>query len=346
MLLHFLISRRLDSSAILTRGNKFFGLPILFGNGRRLVALKSLDAQNFEFHFWLGCMDFGKIQKISFFRRRVWTSEFGDFSCRILDTDCSSAVYRRPALQVSLDLFERLKFFFNSIGDYIKKRRRMGHRTIVILRRLIGVSKSNFDKILCISFLTIRTLLQIVHIALFRLHVGNICKFEDRAKIVRWGYIGIDLIIDIFVTIRLIQVLKKRIQNAAESNQMTERSPKNNMFNAVNYWSYLQLGSTLTFNILAVVEIITWLKYGSVLTIRIFQTLNNIIFSYMITYDKEIVKTIAGKAARAKYFNSLVKNLHKNSVTIENIKLEDFDNNSNKRNMVSLSIDNEEFTVV
>ncbi|PKK71927.1 hypothetical protein RhiirC2_777820 [Rhizophagus irregularis] len=127
---------------------------------------------------------------------------------------------------------------------------------------------------------------------------------------------------------------------------MTERSPKNNMFNAVNYWSYLQLGSTLTFNILAVVEIITWLKYGSVLTIRIFQTLNNIIFSYMITYDKEIVKTIAGKAARAKYFNSLVKNLHKNSVTIENIKLEDFDNNSNKRNMVSLSIDNEEFTVV
>ncbi|CAB5365632.1 unnamed protein product [Rhizophagus irregularis] len=187
---------------------------------------------------------------------------------------------------------------------------------------------------------------RIVHIALFRLHVGNICKFEDRAKIVRWGYIGIDLIIDIFVTIRLIQVLKKRIQNAAESNQMTERSPKNNMFNAVNYWSYLQLGSTLTFNILAVVEIITWLKYGSVLTIRIFQTLNNIIFSYMITYDKEIVKTIAGKAARAKYFNSLVKNIHKNSVTIENIKLEDFDNNSNKRNMVSLSIDNEEFTVV
>ncbi|CAB4393775.1 unnamed protein product [Rhizophagus irregularis] len=45
--------------------------------------------------FRLGCMDFGKIQKISFFRRRVWTSEFGDFSCRILDTDCSSAVYRR-----------------------------------------------------------------------------------------------------------------------------------------------------------------------------------------------------------------------------------------------------------
>ncbi|CAB5365634.1 unnamed protein product [Rhizophagus irregularis] len=47
----------------------------------------SIFQSHSKFHFWLGCMDFGKIQKISFFRRRVWTSEFGDFSCRILDVE-------------------------------------------------------------------------------------------------------------------------------------------------------------------------------------------------------------------------------------------------------------------
>jgi hypothetical protein len=64
---------------------------------------------------------------------------------------------------------------------------------------------------------------------------------------------------------------------------------------------------------------------------------------------------IAGEAARAKYFNSLVKNLQKKSVIIsinDNLKLEDLDKNSiilNKRmtffewgNMVGLNIDNEE----
>jgi hypothetical protein len=157
------------------------------------------------------------------------------------------------------------------------------------------------------------------------------------------------------VTIRLIQILREGIQNAAELDQMTERTPRDKVFNAVNYWNYLQLGSALLFNILAVIEIITWLKYSSVLTIKIFQTLNNIIFSYLITNDKEIVRMIAGKAARAKYFNSLVKNLQKKSVIIsinDNLKLEDLDKNSiilNKRmtffewgNMVGLNIDNEE----
>jgi hypothetical protein len=159
------------------------------------------------------------------------------------------------------------------------------------------------------------------------------------------------------VTIRLIQILREGIQNAAELDQMTERTPRDKVFNAVNYWSYLQLGSALLFNILAVIEIITWLKYSSVLTIKIFQTLNNIIFSYLITNDKEIVRMIAGETARAKYFNSLVK-LQKKSVIIsfnDNRKLEDIDKNSiilNKRmtffewgNMVGLNIDNEELIV-
>ncbi|GET61290.1 hypothetical protein RIR_jg27913.t1 [Rhizophagus irregularis DAOM 181602=DAOM 197198] len=55
--------------------------------------------------------------------------------------------------------------------------------------------------------------------------------------------------------------------------------------------------------IISVVETITWLKYGSVLTIRIFQTLNNfLIVSYHIR-ENNIIKMIA---------------------TIENLKLEDF----------------------
>lgn len=67
----------------------------------------------------------------------------------------------------------------------------------------------------------------------------------------------------------------------------------NNLFKAANYWGYLQLGSTLIFNSLAIVEIIPSLKFGSILTIRIFQTLNDILFSLLITNDKKIVKIIA-----------------------------------------------------
>ncbi|CAB5216311.1 unnamed protein product [Rhizophagus irregularis] len=138
------------------------------------------------------------------------------------------------------------------------------------------------------------TLLQITHIVLFRLDVGSTCDFEDKAKFAKWGYIGIDLIINIFVTIRLIQILTKGIRNSKDLNQMTERSPNmNNLFKAANYWGYLQLGSTLIFNSLAIVEIIPSLKFGSILTIRIFQTLNNILFSLLITNDKKIVKIIA-----------------------------------------------------
>ncbi|GES76390.1 hypothetical protein GLOIN_2v1778313 [Rhizophagus clarus] len=151
------------------------------------------------------------------------------------------------------------------------------------------------------------------------------------------------------------QKSQEGIQNSKELSKMTEEgSPKSKLFNAVNYWSYLQLVSTLIFNILAVIEIIPWLKYGSVLTIRIFQTFNNIIFSYLITNDKEIVRMIAGETARAKYFNSLVKNPHKKSISISfknNLKLEDLNESimSYKKMtffewgcMVGLVIDNEE----
>ena len=132
----------------------------------------------------------------------------------------------------------------------------------------------------------------------------------------RWGYISVDLIINIFVTIRLILILKEGIRNNSNLSQMTEGS-KDKLFNAVNWRSYLQLGSTI-FNILSAIEIFTWLKYGSVLTIKIFQNFNNVVFSYLITNDKEIVKMMAGEAARAKYFNTLkiLKNLNKKSVTI------------------------------
>ncbi|GBC09230.1 hypothetical protein RclHR1_00870021 [Rhizophagus clarus] len=188
---------------------------------------------------------------------------------------------------------------------------------------------------------------------MFHLHIGNVCKYDDGAIIARWGYIVVDLIISIFVTFRLILILKEGIQETTAINQITERSSKERLLSAVNYWNYLQLGTTLIFNILAVVEIITWLKYGSILTIRIFQNINNIVFSYLITNDKEIVRLIAGETVRAKYFNSLVKNLRNKSVTIsfkDNLKLEELDNNtiiSNKRmtffewgSMVGLSINN------
>ncbi|GES82395.1 hypothetical protein GLOIN_2v1778313 [Rhizophagus clarus] len=179
-------------------------------------------------------------------------------------------------------------------------------------RRLICVSKLKLDEIFGIIFLSINAFLQIIYIVLF--HLRN---FEDKAKIVKWGYIGVDLIINIFITIRLIRILK-----IGTADQMTERLIVLN--NAVCYWGYLQLGSTLIYNILTV--ICTSLKY-SLLIIKISQTFNNIIFSYLVTYDKEIIRMIAGEITRAKYFNILTKNLYKKStpISFNSIKLGDLD---------------------
>jgi hypothetical protein len=90
-----------------------------------------------------------------------------------------------------------------------------------------------------------------LHIALFHLHIGNVYKFDDKAKIVRWGYVSVDSIIDIFVTIRLIQILREGIQNVAELDQMIERTPRDKVFNEVKLLKLFTI-RILLFNVLTI----------------------------------------------------------------------------------------------
>ncbi|GBC00161.1 hypothetical protein RclHR1_03770008 [Rhizophagus clarus] len=84
-----------------------------------------------------------------------------------------------------------------------------------LLRRLRFVSKFSkpkIDKVLGISFLLKSIFLQ----------------FEDKAKIARWAYIGVDVIINIFITIRLAQILREGIQNSSELDKRTEEHQRTN----------------------------------------------------------------------------------------------------------------------
>ncbi|GES85126.1 hypothetical protein GLOIN_2v1778313 [Rhizophagus clarus] len=88
-----------------------------------------------------------------------------------------------------------------------------------LLRRLRFVSKFSkpkIDKVL------------VIHIVLFHLRLGNLNKFEDKAKIARWAYIGVDVIINIFITIRLAQILREGIQNSSELDKRTEEHQRTN----------------------------------------------------------------------------------------------------------------------
>lgn len=97
----------------------------------------------------------------------------------------------------------------------------------------------------------------------------------------------------------------------------------------------MQLLSTLLYNFLAVIEIICIsLKY-SVLTVKIFQTINDIGFSFLVTYDKEIVIMMVGENARIKFSNII--NLD-NEHILANKKMTFIE----WRNMVGLRIGDEE----
>src|SRR2546430_8944952 len=61
---------------------------------------------------------------------------------------------------------------------------------------------------------------------------GSCLSASNVAKMVGWGAVGTDVLIDIFVTVRLVQILTEGSRYAAQLDSITDRTPRK-LFKAV-----------------------------------------------------------------------------------------------------------------
>ncbi|CAG8444086.1 7323_t:CDS:2, partial [Scutellospora calospora] len=113
------------------------------------------------------------------------------------------------------------------------------------------------------------------------------------------SFVGIDFIIDSFVTIRLVQILTEGNRSAAEVNSIIGRKPtsKRTLFTAVLYWNFLRLTIDFLYNAITVIMAVENTSINSSLlnAAMCFVTITQ---SYLITVDAEIVKVIEGTGTR------------------------------------------------
>ncbi|CAG8554444.1 775_t:CDS:2 [Diversispora eburnea] len=107
--------------------------------------------------------------------------------------------------------------------------------------------------------------------------------------------ICVDFSIDLYVTFRLIQILRSSSNNLAGFNTSTRGNTKHNLFTGVIYWNFVRLGVAFLLNLSAFVVLLTATKplnYDQFAPIFFFNTLAFVLMSYVVTVDAEIVKVI------------------------------------------------------
>ncbi|CAJ0746490.1 3350_t:CDS:2 [Entrophospora sp. SA101] len=121
----------------------------------------------------------------------------------------------------------------------------------------------------------------------------------DIAKIPLMGAIIFDLIIDFYVTIRLIQILSRANKNASQITSNITRKTKRSLFTAVMYWNFIRLILAASFNALLLFYTVLGFYRDQVPTISAtsltLQAILGILLSYALTADAEIVRVIEGK---------------------------------------------------
>ncbi|PKY19022.1 hypothetical protein RhiirB3_431961 [Rhizophagus irregularis] len=168
--------------------------------------------------------------------------------------------------------------------------------------RQIDVSGKNWDKWICILLFLTRVAFAIPYIIFQKStfvdipESGTVICDYDTSDNSTYGIGGItvDFAIDIFVTARLIYILKKANKNAS---QLSFKRNKISLFSAVMYWNFLRLIVSFVFHILAVLDIFFILEEGASLIARGIVT---ILLSYLITIDAEIVHAIEGTGRQNK----------------------------------------------
>lgn len=115
----------------------------------------------------------------------------------------------------------------------------------------------------------------------------TICNPNESTSRVYVGCgIAIEFIVDVYVTIRLVQILRKANHNVLSLNM--ECAHKRTLFTSVMYWNFLRLFVSVIFHS---VPIINQIFNNDILSITSI-SLINIIISYVITVDAEIVQII------------------------------------------------------
>lgn len=112
--------------------------------------------------------------------------------------------------------------------------------------------------------------------------------------------ISIDILIDLYVTVRLIQVLRSANRNVAGLRANMSRKTKRTLFTAVMYWNFVRLGVAFGLNVTTLASNLTGKLHANydldqIATRNFFQTFFFIVMSYVVTVDAEIVKVIEGE---------------------------------------------------
>nr|CAG8522190.1 6962_t:CDS:2 [Entrophospora candida] len=174
-----------------------------------------------------------------------------------------------------------------------------------LLWRLKQIEYSAWDRWISFALFTFRTVLNLIVINYYQPILDSDeylqeCKSDSEvARYIQLGYISIDVLIDFFVTVRLVQILNEGNRNSAQANSIIgRRNPKRTLFTAVLYWNFMRMTVDFIYNVMAILNIYIDNDkfYFEVLNgIQCFATIAQ---SYLITVDAEIVKVIEGNQNR------------------------------------------------
>jgi hypothetical protein len=100
--------------------------------------------------------------------------------------------------------------------------------------------------------------------------------------------------IDLFVTYRMVQILRKANQDSKRANVT---NPFNRtIFTSVMYWNFLGLGISIVYHIVSAIQVSNFgINTKQSYAIPGVGTLVYIALSYLITIDAEIVRAIQGR---------------------------------------------------
>ncbi|CAG8535384.1 31867_t:CDS:2 [Gigaspora margarita] len=177
--------------------------------------------------------------------------------------------------------------YLQAIGDVIWREA----LSAFLLWRLKQIHNDRHDHWNSIILFTLKTLFTVPILALQRVTVvyDPVSKAEScysvyvtEQKYFIVASITLDLLIDIYVTVRLVQILRKANRNAAQISTNISHKSKRSLFTAVMYWNFLRM--FLAF----LVHIESAIDYTIKLSLYI-------ALSYAVTIDAEIVKVIEGK---------------------------------------------------
>lgn len=183
-----------------------------------------------------------------------------------------------------------------------------------LLWRLKQIEYSTWDARLSFGLYLTRTILNLIILGYVRPKLtpqdsqdpGNsayICEqgTEYGFLAIQLCFIGTDIIIDTFVTARLVQILNDGNRNAAEANSIIGRKRrKRTLFTAVLYWNFLRLTVDYFYNGITVLNTIGI----SDPVLDGLLCLSTIAQSYLITVDAEIVKVIEGRSPTDEWPNT------------------------------------------